>query len=153
MVDGERLRGFADVDDAALLQQARPGGHAFDEQGVVRHQDDGDAELLELAQLVQALALERLVTHREGLVDEDDLGVEVHRDRDAEPHVHARRVVADGHVDEALELGEGDDRVEARLDVASREAVQRCVEEDVLAPGQVGAEARAQFQQRGDATS
>ena len=50
-----------------------------------------------------------------------------------EPQEHARAVGLDRHVDEVAELGEGDDVVEALLDLLALEAVQRAVEEDVLA--------------------
>ena len=69
--------------------------------------------LLELEDLAEALALERLVADGEHLVEQQDVGVDVHRDREAKPHVHARGVGANRQVDEALELGEGDDLVHA----------------------------------------
>ena len=72
------------------------------------------------------------------------------RDREAEPHVHPRRVRAHGQVDEALELGEGDDLVEPLADVAALEPVDRAAEEDVLAAGEVGVEACAELEQRAD---
>ena len=75
-------------------------------------EQDRPALPLELGDLVQALARERLVADREHLVDEQDVRVDVHGDREAEPDVHARRVVLDRVVDELLELGELDDRVE-----------------------------------------
>ena len=48
---------------------------------------------LELVDPVEALALERLVADRQHLVDEQHVGVDVHGDREAEAHVHARGVV------------------------------------------------------------
>ena len=97
---------------------------------------------------LEALLLERLVADREHLVDEQDVGLDVDGDGEAEAHVHARRVVLHRRVDELLELGEGDDLVEARLDVALGQAEDRAVEVDVLAPGELGVEAGAQLEQR-----
>ena len=86
----------------------------------------------------------------EHLVDEQDVGVDVHRDREPEPHVHARRVVPHLHVDELLELGE---RRRSRRTPASisrlRQPEDRRVHEDVLAAGQLGVEAGAELEQRG----
>ena len=81
------------------------------------HEHDRAAFVLELVDPVEALALEGLVADREHLVDEQHVGVDVDGDREAEAHVHARRVVLHLLVDELLELGERDDVVEAGLDV------------------------------------
>ena len=56
----------------------------------------------------------RGVADREHLVDQQDLGVDLDRHREREAHVHPRGVVLQPHVEELLELGEGDDVVEAR---------------------------------------
>ena len=55
-----------------------------------------------------------------------------------------------GPVDRVLELGEGDDLVEALADLRALEAVDRAVQEDVLAPAEVGVEAGAELEQRAD---
>ena len=98
----------------------------------------------------EALALERLVADGEDLVDQQHVGVEVGDDREAEPQEHARAVGLDRHVDEVAELGEVDDRVDPLLDLLAREAVQRAVQQDVLAAGEVLAEAGAELEQRRD---
>ena len=81
---------------------------------------DGLAAPPELADLVQALAGEGLVAHGQDLVDEQHVGVHVDGHGEAEPRVHARGVGLDGGVDEALELREVHDLVEALLDLAAR---------------------------------
>jgi hypothetical protein len=121
---------------------------ATDEIGRMGDEQDRATFALELLDAFEALALERLVTDGEHLVDEEDVGVDVHRHREPEPDVHARRVVAHLHVDELLELRERHDLVEHTRDVALREAEDRCIHEDVLAPGELGMEARAQLEQR-----
>ena len=60
----------------------------------------------------EAAALELGVADGEHLVDEQDLRLEVRRDREGETHVHAARVALHRRVDEALDPGELDDLVE-----------------------------------------
>ena len=115
----------------------------------VRDQQDGPPLLLELLDPADALALEALVTDGQDLVDHQDVGVHVHGDREAEPHVHARRVELDRAVDELLQLGEVHDGVEDLVHVALGHAQQRTVEVDVLPAGQVLLEAGSQLQQPG----
>ena len=149
----ERAHGFAGravEHDLAVIEHDRAIADLAHEVGRVGDEHDRAALALELAHPFEALALERLVADRQHLVDQQQLGLDVHRDREAEPHVHARRVVLHLRVDELLELGERDDLVEAALEVAPRHAEDRAVEEDVLAAGQILLESRAQLEQRRD---
>ena len=116
----------------------------------MRDEDDGAPLLLEREDPAEALALERLVAHGEDLVQEQDVGVEERCDGEAEPHRHSRRVRANGPVDGVLELGEGDDLVEAALDLGARQALDRAVQEDVLAAREVHVEAGSELEQRPD---
>ena len=116
----------------------------------MRDEDDRAAVPVEVEDPVDALALERCVADREDLVEQQDVGVQVRRDREAEPHEHPGRVGANRNVDEVLELRERDDLVEALADVRALQAEDRAVEEDVLAPGEVGMEAGAELEQRAD---
>ena len=111
--------------EPALPQQHRALAEPLDLGRVVRDEDDRAAALLELEDLAEALALERLVADGEHLVEQQDVGVEMRRDREAEPHVHPGRVRAHGPVDRLLELGEGDDLVEALADLRALEPVDR----------------------------
>src|SRR5205823_9648513 len=101
----------------------------------------------------EAFPLKCLVADGEDLVEEQDVRVEVRGDGETESHVHPRRIRPDGHVEELAELGEGNDLVEALVDVTSRQPVDRAVHVDVLAPGEVGVEARAEPEQRTDVAS
>ena len=112
---------------------------------------DRPALLLEREDPPEALSLERLVADGEDLVKQQDVGVEERRDREPEPHRHSRRVRADGPIDRVLELGERDDLVEAALDLGPRQTLDRAVQEDVLAPGEVHVKAGAELEQRADA--
>ena len=64
-------------------------------------------------ELVEAFLLEGGVADREHLVDQQDVGVDLDRDREGEPDVHPRGVVLELEVHEILELREREDVVEA----------------------------------------
>ena len=98
-----------------------------------------------------ALLLELHVAHGQDFVDEQYLGLEVGRDREREPQGHPGRVALDRHVDELLDLGEGDNLVEPGLYLLLPHAQHRAVEVDVLAAGQVGVERGADLEQRAHA--
>ena len=140
--------GRADRDELAALDQHRAVAEALDGRHVVGHEDDRLARGLELLELLEALVLERGVADREHLVDEQDVGVDLDRDREAEPHAHARRVVLELEVEELLELGEGDDLVEALARLLAREPEHDRVDEHVLARRQLGVEADAELDER-----
>ena len=83
--------------------------------------------------LAEALLLELGVAHRQHLVDDEDLRLEVGRHGEGQPHVHAARVALDRRVEEAADLAELDDLVELALDLRPRHAEDGAVEVDVLA--------------------
>src|SRR5439155_12537378 len=84
------------------------------------------------------------------LVDEKHIGIEMYRDRKAEAHIHAARVRLDGGVEETPEVRELLDRRHRAVDLAAFQREQRAVEIRVLAPAEIGMEARADLEQRRD---
>ena len=64
--------------------------------------------------VVEALLLEALVADGENLVEQQDVEVDLDRDRVGEPNLHSRREVLQLLVHEALELRERDDLVVTR---------------------------------------
>ena len=104
---------LADVDDAAAFEQHRAVAEALDRAHVVGHEQDRPTLLPKPAELVEALLLEGGVADGEHLVDQQDVGVDLDRDGERQPHEHPRGVVLQLELDEFLELGEGDDVVEA----------------------------------------
>ena len=110
----DRLARRAERDEVAVVEHPDTRADPPHQVGSVGDDHDRASLVLELVHPVEALALERLVADGEHLVDEQDVGIDVHGDREAEPHVHARRVVLHLLVDEPLELGELDDVVEPR---------------------------------------
>ena len=63
------------------------------------------------------------------------------------------RVGLDRRVDELLQLGELDDLVEAARDLLLRQPEHDAVDEDVLAPGDLGVKARAELDEGRDAAA
>ena len=108
------------------------------------------ALLLEPGDATEALALERLVAHGEDLVEEQDVGIQERSDGEAETDGHSGRVGAYGPVDRVLELCESNDLVEPLPDVRAAEPVDRTVQEDVLAPREIGMEPGSELEERSD---
>jgi hypothetical protein len=136
--------------DAAALEEHGALAEPLHGHGVVRNEHDRASRLLEGEDAAEALSLERLVADGKDLVEEKDVGVEEGRDREAEAHRHPGRVRPDRPVDRVLELGEGDDLVEAPADVRAAEALDRAVQEHVLAACEVRVEACAELEQGAD---
>ena len=147
------LGGHADRMELAVVQHrgsVADLGHGVER---VRHEDDRPTLALELAHAVQALGLEGLVAHREHLVDQEHVGLHVHRDREPEPDEHARRVELHLGVDELLQLRERDDVVERGVGLLARQTEERRVQVDVLAPRELGMEPGTELEQRREAAT
>src|SRR5260370_26479695 len=95
-----------------------------------QHRSPTDGDLLDLA---EAPLLELGVAHGEHLVDEKDLRLEVGRDRETEPGLHAARVPLDRRVEETLDTGERDDLVESARALRPRPAENDAAHVDILA--------------------
>ena len=118
---------------------------------IVADEQNGHALALHLQDAVEAFGLEVLVADGQNLIDDQDLGAHVDGDGEAQAHVHARRIMLDRHIDVIAQFGEVQDVVKKALGLLAAEAQHRGIEIDILAPGEVGVEARAQFQQGADA--
>jgi hypothetical protein len=84
------------------------------------------------------------------LVDQQDLGVDLDRGGEGETHEHPRGVVLQAQVHEPLELGEGDDVVKTGHRLLAAEPEHDRVDDDVVASVQVGVEADAELDERGE---
>ena len=151
-VSVDDLLGIAAQLDFGFVDPQRLVGHLLDEAEAVGHEDDGLVAAAELADLVEALVNEGLVTHREHFVDQENIRIDVDRNREPEAHVHAGGVSLDRSIDELLELSELHDVVEAIVDFLFRQPQHDAVDEDVLAAGDLGMKAGAELDERGDAT-
>src|SRR5699024_7646831 len=135
------LGGVAVEDGTALAQHDDPGAELLQHLQLVGDHDHGAPGLLQLPDALEALALERLVADREDLVDQEDVRLGVHSDGEGQAQEHARAVVLHVRVDELLDLAEGNDLVEPRVDLLTGHAQDRAVEVDVLAAREIGVEA------------
>src|SRR4029453_16814206 len=90
--------------------------------------------------MIQALALEVEIADRECLVDQQQIRLEMRRQRKRKPGLHARAVGLDRHVDELVKLCERHDLIEQLARLTSRYAVQRGTKLDILASAQQLAE-------------
>src|SRR5208337_4653384 len=106
----------------------------------------------DILHLPEALLLELGVADGQHLVDDQDFGIEIRRDRECQPHVHAAAVALDRSVEKFLDPREIDDLVELLLDLPARHTEDAAVEKDVLAAGELAVEAGANLEQAGDAT-
>lgn len=70
---------------------------------------------------------------------------------EGQAHIHAGAVALDGGIEKLLDLGEGDDLVELGFDLVALHPEDGTVQKNVLAPGQLGVETGADFEQAGDA--
>ena len=86
MVGGNDRGRCACGGDLSGLEQDGAVAQALDRGQVVRDEKTGDAAVPELLDPLQALDLKFGVADGEHLVDEQDVGFEVRRDREPEPH-------------------------------------------------------------------
>ena len=94
----------------------------------------------------QAL-LEVDVPHRQSLVHQQDLGIEIDGDGKGQAHVHAAGIGLDGLVDKAADLGEALDLRHFPLDLLAAQTHDGGIQEGVLAAGELGIEAGPKLQQ------
>src|SRR5271157_6511863 len=104
----------------------------------------------DILHLPQALLLELGVADGQHLIDDQDFGIEIRRDRECQPYVHAAAEALDRSVEKFLDAREIDDLVELLFDLPPRHAEDAAVEKDVLAAGELGMEPGADFQQAGN---
>src|SRR5260370_39494510 len=113
-------------------------------------QDDGAAGAGNVAHLAQALFLEIDVADGEDFIVEENLRLVVGGAGEGEADVHAGGVRLDGGVNEFFEFGEGHDFIEFADDFRLAHAEDGAGEEGILASGQLGMEAGADFEEGAD---
>jgi hypothetical protein len=150
-VDAHALVHGAVEGHAPRAQHHHPVAQLAHSGHVVAHEQDGPPATGHPAHAVQALALEVRVAHGQHLVHEQDFRFQVRGHGKGQAHVHARGVALDRRVHETLQLGESHDGLEALGHLAAGHAQDGAVQEDVLAAGEVGVEARADLEHAGHA--
>src|SRR5919201_1634999 len=139
--------------DRAAFEPDRAVAELVDRLHVVRDEEHRPSSAAEVLHPAEAALLELGVADGKHLVHEQDLGLEVRRNREREPDVHAARVPLHRRVDELLDAGELDDVAELALDLAALHAEDRAIQEDVLAARQLRVEACADLEQAADAAA
>src|SRR5262245_42608187 len=104
------------------------------------HEHDCLAFVAEARERHAALLLKALIADSEDLVEQEDVEVDLDRDRVREAQLHPGGEVLELLVDEALELRELDDLVEASLELSRAQPEERAVDADVVAGGELGVE-------------
>ena len=146
----DNLAHLAGGRDPALGQHDRPVAEVHHAGEAVADEDDGASLLRGRLHPPKALLLEGEVAHREDLVDDQDLGLQVGSHREGKPELHPAGVALHRSVDEGSDIRELHDLLEAALDLAALHVEDRPVQEDVLAAGELRMEARAHLEQRSD---
>src|SRR2546430_3903897 len=121
----------------ALVQPQGSIAESLDEIEIVRGHQHRPTRGLRLAKESVALLLEAFVPRAEGLVNQEQVAVDVNGDGEGQPSPHARRQCAELGVDEAFELRPLDDLVETVLDGAARQATEGAVQVDVVGDRQL----------------
>src|SRR5262245_36329395 len=94
-----------------------------------------------------AFLLELRIPHRQDLINDEDLGLEVCCHGEGEADVHAGGIALDGGVKELLDVSECNDFVELPANLGPSHAEDGAVEVDVLAASELGVETRADLQE------
>ena len=131
----------------ALREQDRAVAEVDDGGQAVADEDDGAALPRGGLHPAEALLLEGEIPHGENLVDDQDLGLQMSGHREGEAKLHPARVPLYGRIDERADVGELDNLIEAALDLLAFHAEDRAVQEDVLAPCELGVESGADLEQ------
>ena len=139
------------VDDLPVADIDTAGAELFGRVGAVGDEQQGDVVVShELADLFQAFFPELFIAHGKGLIDDEDLRMDVRVDGKAQTGLHAAGIGADGLVDVLADVGELDDLGLQFADLLLREAQRGAPEVDVFPAGHFGLEAGGELQQRGD---
>ena len=146
----EYVIGSAVAGHDPLIEQDGTVAEGFDGTGVVGDEQQGGALIAELANPGEAFVLEVGVADRQGFIDDQDVGADGGGDAEGEADLHSAGVGTNRLVDVVADFGKGFDGAEMLVEEGDRMTEQLAGHEDVLAAGEVGVKAHAQFQQCGD---
>ncbi len=132
MVLGKTPFDVAVIEQSAVVDQAHPIADRLYRWCRVRDKDNRSSGSRKLLHRLHALLLKVLIADREDLVQQQDVGIQIRCNREAEPHLHAGRVVLERHVHEVIETRVAHDPIVNRFDVRPGEAMDGGVEEHVL---------------------
>jgi hypothetical protein len=132
--------------DKAIGAQALNGGH------IVADKKNRSAAMRDLGKSPHTLLLKLGIPHRQNLVDNKYLRVEMSRHSEGQTNLHSTRVSFDWSVEELLDLGKGDNLVEPPPNFDSRHSEDRSVKENIFSAGEFLMKACSDFQQAGNTT-
>ena len=118
----------------------------------MRHEQDGPATRAQTLHGLKALPLKGGIPYGEYLVHDQDIRIQVCRNRKAQAQSHSAGKALDGSVDETLHAGIGHDFIEARLDLSVLHAQYRSVEKYISPACELFVESGAHFEQRRNAS-
>ena len=104
----------------AVFQPQRAVADGLDLRDRVRHEHDRDAAGAQLVDLPHAAVPKVSVSDGQGLVDQQDFGIDVDCHCKGQTHHHAARIGLDRLVDEAADFGELFDLRVSAVDLAFR---------------------------------
>ncbi len=114
--------------------------------------DERGAQAHDLFDSPETLLLEIGVTHRQDLVNQQDVRFQESGDGETEPHLHAEGEILDLAVDRILEPGEFNDLIESFAGKLPAHSQDGPVEKDVLPSCQVGMNPTGHAEERTEAT-
>ena len=151
-VPKRRLFGIADVLHLSRVEDHGAVAHRLYGRHVMRHEHDRGSRSPLLLEDVHAALGKGSIADGKDLVDEHDVGLGLHHDREGEPHHHSRRVVLELQLREVPELREVQDGVEAPARLTLGQAHQHAVDDAVLTRAQLRIEAHAELDKGRQAT-
>src|SRR5262249_12892122 len=135
----------------AVLQDDHALAQCPDRRQVVADEQYGESLSGNALHLLQTLLLERRIPDGQHFVQDEDLRLQMGRHREGQTDVHATGVALHGRVQEFVNLRKVYDGVEFAPDLLPAHAEDGAVEKNVFPARQLGVEARADFEQAGDA--
>jgi hypothetical protein len=141
-------RGIPVADEPSLVDPDRAAAVLPHGGEGVRDEKNGLPGPPELFHPGVALHLKAFVADRQRLVHEQDVRLDVGRDRKGEPRRHAGRIRANRRIDELLELRPLHDPRRAAPHFGARKTEKGPLEHDVLAPGELAVKPEAELEQR-----
>src|SRR5262245_25422674 len=97
--------------------------------------------------LCQALFLKTCVTNCQNFIYQQDISFQMRRNRERQPHIHARRVVFHGRVDESFNISKTHHFIEFLSDLSAPHAQNCSVEKNIFTPRQFRMKPGAHFEQ------
>ncbi len=147
-VPAHRFAGQSRVNQTAIVQHVGASAESSERLEVMTHEQDRHSLVLQLAQLRHTARRESRVANRERFIDDENLGVDVDRNRERQPYEHAARVGLDRQIDELPDFRKGQDAIVSRINLGGAQPQQGSVEIDVVVPGELRIEARPELEQR-----